>query len=79
MTYEQPRIILFNDFQTISLIENGAIFIEQEEDLGLPITYRAIAVNGKLAYVRSLETGRVLLEDPVLIAIVNSIMALCAA
>jgi hypothetical protein len=73
----QPEIAVINDFQTLVLIQNGAIVLEREEDLGLPITYRAIAIDNKLAYMRSTETGRVLIENIPLMVTVNSIMAMC--
>jgi hypothetical protein len=73
----QPEIAVINDFQTLVLIQNGAIVIERSEDFELPITYRAIAIDNKLAYMRSTETGRVLIENIPLMAIVNSIMAMC--
>ena len=73
----QPEIAVINDFQTLVLIQNGAIVLEREEDLGLPITYRAIAIDSKLVYMRSTETGRVLIENIPLMVTVNSIMAMC--
>jgi hypothetical protein len=73
----QPEIAVINDFQTLVLIQNGAIVLERLEDFELPITYRAIAIDNKLAYMRSTETGRVLIENIPLMAIVNSIMAMC--
>ena len=73
----QPEITLMNDFQTLLLIQNGTIVLEQAEDLGLPITYRAIAIDSQLAYVRSIDTGRVLIENIPLMVTVNSIMAMC--
>jgi hypothetical protein len=74
---QQPEVAILNDFQTILLIQNGAIILEQEEDFGLPITYRAIAIDNRLAYMRSTQTGQILIEDTVLMTIVNSIMAMC--
>lgn len=73
----QPEIAVINDFQTLVLIQNGAIVLERSEDFELPITYRAIAIDNKLAYMRSTETGRVLIENIPLMTIVNSIMAMC--
>ncbi|AFY92753.1 hypothetical protein [Chamaesiphon minutus] len=73
----QPEIAVINDFQTLVLIQNGAIVMEQSEDFELPITYRAIAIDSKLAYMRSTYTGRVLIENIPLMTIVNSIMAMC--
>lgn len=73
----QPEIAVINDFQTLVLIQNGAIVLEREEDMELPITYRAIAIDSKLAYMRSTYTGRVLIENVPLMTIVNSIMAMC--
>jgi hypothetical protein len=73
----QPEIAVINDFQTLVLIQNGAIVLERAEDFELPITYRAIAIDNKLAYMRSTETGRVLIENIPLMTIVNSIMAMC--
>lgn len=73
----QPEIAVINDFQTLVLIQNGAIVLEREEDFELPITYRAIAIDSKLAYMRSTYTGRVLIENIPLMTIVNSIMAMC--
>ena len=73
----QPEIAVINDFQTLVLIQNGAIVLEREEDVELPITYRAIAIDSKLAYMRSTYTGRVLIENIPLMSIVNSIMAMC--
>jgi hypothetical protein len=73
----QPEIAVINDFQTLVLIQNGAIVLERAEDFELPITYRAIAIDRKLAYMRSTETGRVLIENIPLMVTVNSIMAMC--
>jgi hypothetical protein len=73
----QPEIAIINDFQTLVLIQNGAIVLERAEDFELPITYRAIAIDHKLAYMRSTETGRVLVENIPLMVTVNSIMAMC--
>jgi hypothetical protein len=73
----QPEIAIINDFQTLVLIQNGAIVLERAEDFELPITYRAIAIDSKLAYMRSTETGRVLIENIPLMVTVNSIMAMC--
>jgi hypothetical protein len=73
----QPEIAVINDFQTLILIQNGAIVLERAEDFELPITYRAIAIDNKLAYVRSTETGRVLIENIPLMITVNSILAMC--
>jgi hypothetical protein len=73
----QPEITVINDFQTLVLIQNGAIVLERAEDFELPITYRAIAIDNKLAYMRSTETGRVLIENIPLMVTVNSIMAMC--
>jgi hypothetical protein len=73
----QPEIAVINDFQTLVLIQNGAIVLERAEDFELPITYRAIAIDNKLAYVRSTETGRVLVENIPLMMTVNSILAMC--
>jgi hypothetical protein len=73
----QPEIAVINDFQTLVLIQNGTIVLERAEDFELPITYRAIAIDNKLAYMRSTETGRVLIENIPLMTIVNSIMAMC--
>lgn len=73
----QPEIAVINDFQTLVLIQNGAIVLEREEDLKLPITYRAIAIDSKLAYMRSTQTGRVLIQNLPLMVTVNSIMAMC--
>ncbi len=73
----QPEITVINDFQTLVFIQNGALVLECDEDLGLPITYRAIAVDRKLAYMRSTETGRVLIENIPLMMTVDSIMAMC--
>jgi hypothetical protein len=73
----QPEIAVINDFQTLVLIQNGAIVLEREEDFELPITYRAIAIDSKLAYMRSTYTGQVLIENIPLMTIVNSIMAMC--
>lgn len=73
----QPEITVINDFQILLLIQNGTIVLEQAEDLGLPITYRAIAIDSQLAYVRSIDTGRVLIENIPLMVTVNSIMAMC--
>ena len=73
----QPEIAVINDFQTLVLIQNGAIVLEREEDLELPITYRAIAIDSQLAYMRSTETGRVLIKNLPLMITVNSIMAMC--
>jgi hypothetical protein len=73
----QPEIAVINDFQTLVLIQNGAIVLERAEDVELPITYRAIAVDSKLAYMRSTKTGRVLVKNIPLMTIVNSIMAMC--
>jgi hypothetical protein len=73
----QPEIAVINDFQTLVLIQNGAIVIERSEDFELPITYRAIAVDSKLAYMRSTQTGRVLVKNIPLMVTVNSIMAMC--
>ena len=73
----QPEIAVINDFQTLVLIQNGAIVLEREEDFELPITYRAIAIDSKIAYMRSTYTGRVLIENIPLMTIVNSIMAMC--
>jgi hypothetical protein len=73
----QPEIAVINDFQTLVLIQNGAIVLERAEDFELPITYRAIAIDSKLAYMRSTETGRVLIENIPLMVTVNSIMAMC--
>jgi hypothetical protein len=73
----QPEIAVINDFQTLVLIQNGALVIEREEDVELPITYRAIAVDSKLAYMRSTETGRVLIENIPLMVTANSVIAMC--
>jgi hypothetical protein len=73
----QPEIAVINDFQTLVLIQNGAIVLEREEDFELPITYRAIAIDSKIAYMRSTYTGRVLIENIPLMTIINSIMAMC--
>jgi hypothetical protein len=73
----QPEIAVINDFQTLVLIQNGAIALERAEDFELPITYRAISIDSKLAYMRSTETGRVLIENIPLMVTVNSIMAMC--
>ncbi len=73
----QPEIAVINDFQTLVLIQNGAIVLEREEDIELPITYRAIAVDSKLAYMRSTQTGRILIENISLMMTVDSIMAMC--
>jgi hypothetical protein len=73
----QPEIAVLNDFQTLILIQNGAIVLERAEDFELPITYRAIAIDSKLAYMRSTETGRVLIENIPLMITVNSILAMC--
>jgi hypothetical protein len=73
----QPEIAVINDFQTLVLIQNGAIVLERAEDFELPITYRAIAIDSKLAYMRSTETGRVLVENIPLMMTVNSIIAMC--
>ena len=73
----QPEIAVINDFQTLVLIQNGAIVLEREEDFELPITYRAIVIDSKLAYIRSTYTGQVLIENIPLMTIVNSIMAMC--
>ncbi|AFY92923.1 hypothetical protein [Chamaesiphon minutus] len=73
----QPEIAVINDFQTLVLIQNGAIVLEREEDFELPITYRAIAVDSKLAYMRSTETGRVLIENIPLMVTANSVIAMC--
>jgi hypothetical protein len=73
----QPEIAVINDFQTLVLIQNGAIVLEREEDVELPITYRAIAVDSKLAYMRSTETGRVLIENIPLMVTANSVIAMC--
>lgn len=73
----QPEITVINDFQTLILIQNGAIVLERAEDFELPITYRAIAVDDKLAYMRSTYTGHVLIENIPLMTIFNSIMAMC--
>jgi hypothetical protein len=73
----QPEIAVINDFQTLVLIQNGAIVLEREEDFELPITYRAIAVDSKLAYMRSTETGRVLIENIPLMVTASSVIAMC--
>ena len=73
----QPEIAVINDFQTLVLIQNGAIVLERAEDLDLPITYRAIAIDNKLAYMRSTYTGQVLIENVPLMTIVNSVIAMC--
>jgi hypothetical protein len=73
----QPEITVINDFQTLVLIQNGAIVLEREEDFELPITYRAIAIDSKLAYMRSTQTGRVLIQNLPLMMTVNSVMAMC--
>jgi hypothetical protein len=73
----QPEIAVINDFQTLVLIQDGTIVLEREEDFELPITYRAIAVDSKLAYMRSTETGRVLIENIPLMVTANSVMAMC--
>jgi hypothetical protein len=73
----QPEITVINDFQTLVLIQNGVIVLERAEDFELPITYRAIAVDRKLAYMRSTQTGRVLIENLPLMITVNSVMAMC--
>ena len=73
----QPEIAVINDFQTLVLIQNGTIVLEQAEDFELPITYRAIAVNNQLAYMRSTETGRVLIKNLPLMMTVDSVMAMC--
>ena len=73
----QPEIAVINDFQTLVLIQNGAIVLERAEDFELPITYRAIAIDSKLAYMRSTETGSVLVENIPLMMTVNSIIAMC--
>lgn len=74
---EQPEIILLNDYQILMRIDNGAIVSAQKEDPLLAITYRAIVVNGKVAYMRSHKTGKTLLDNPVLMAIVQAVMAMC--
>ncbi len=73
----QPEIAVINDFQTLVFIQNGALVLEQEEDLSLPITYRAIAVDSQLAYMRSTQTGRILVKNTLLMMTVNSVMAMC--
>jgi hypothetical protein len=73
----QPEIAVINDFQTILLIQNGAIVLEQQEDLELPITYRAMVIDNKVAYMRSTYTGRVTIENIALMTIINSVMAMC--
>ena len=73
----QPEIAVINDFQTLVLIQNGTIVLERAEDFELPITYRAIAIDSQLAYMRSTETGRVLIANIPLMVTVNSIMAMC--
>jgi hypothetical protein len=73
---QQPDIRLRNDFQTLMRIENGAVSFSQPEDLNLKPSYRAITVNDQLAFMRSRKTGITLMEDPVLMAVVQSVLAL---
>jgi hypothetical protein len=65
----QPVIMTVNDNQTLKLIANGAVVIDDTEDLSLKPTYHALIINGKLAHMVSLISGETLFKKPELMTI----------
>jgi hypothetical protein len=71
----QNKVELRTEFQVLLLIEDGDVIIAHPEDPLLQSSYRAIVVNDELAFMSSVKTGIKLMDNLVLMAIANSVLA----
>jgi hypothetical protein len=72
----QPEIRIVNDYQTLQLIQDGAMVFSQIEDLSMEPTYRAILIDDRIAHFMSIRTGQIVSENPGLMVIFNSFLDL---
>jgi hypothetical protein len=72
----QPEIRIVNDYQTLQLIQDGAMVFSQTEDLSMEPTYRAILIDDQIAHFASIKTGQIFLDNPGLMTIFNAFLDL---
>lgn len=76
MTMIQPTVKLVNEFQILMIIEDGEIIGVQREDVRLNSSWQAIIVNERVAFMRSVKTGKVVSNNAVLMTIAKCVFAM---